>query len=304
MLFVLRDHSAAAHGPLPALAQMIRAGLTAAWASLEKPPRLAQAPFERLFAVAVHALPHKLYEPVAFDAAVVELRARFVPAAQSALRDCLVAAESAREKLRSVELGALFAYLRGLWGCVAAMRELDIASQKESLTAQICEKAYEDCCTEFSAKAAVFFNVAFDDWGVFGVAAEVLFGEIAKAFDEKAFPEGSSDDNLKDSFKKGTSEKKEGEIYETEKYEVESVEAIRAIRKKWRQKLRGFMAKELKAAQNGGKRFYERMALKEHKMALSAAMTLPEDVVENFARIIGKERRFVLVTLDTNLKGF
>jgi len=75
ILFVIRDHVGST--PMSNLTNTLTQDMEKIWASLSKPPHLADATLASYFDLSFAALPHKVLMPEKFEEAVLELRKRF-----------------------------------------------------------------------------------------------------------------------------------------------------------------------------------------------------------------------------------
>ncbi|WVR06913.1 protein SEY1 [Kwoniella sp. DSM 27419] len=81
ILFVIRDHVGAT--PMSNLTATLTQDMEKIWASLSKPPHLADATLSSYFDLSFAALPHKILMPEKFESEVLELRQRFTDRSRS-----------------------------------------------------------------------------------------------------------------------------------------------------------------------------------------------------------------------------
>lgn len=113
VLFVIRDHVGST--PLSNLTNTLTQDMEKIWASLSKPPHLADATLDSYFDLDFAALPHKILMPDDFEKAVLELRKRFTDRS----RDDYVFQPAYHKRIPADGVGF---YMEGIWVSPAVER--------------------------------------------------------------------------------------------------------------------------------------------------------------------------------------
>ncbi|KAL1411658.1 Dynamin-like GTPase that mediates homotypic ER fusion [Vanrija albida] len=131
ILFVIRDHVGAT--PLSNLTATLTADMEKIWASLSKPPHLADTRLTDYFDLSFAALPHKILLPEKFEEAVVDLRKRFT----DRTRPDYVFQPAYHKRIPADGVGF---YMEGIWDQVVANKDLDLPTQQELLAQFRCDE--------------------------------------------------------------------------------------------------------------------------------------------------------------------
>jgi len=159
VLFVIRDH--VGHTPLSNLTATLTQDMEKIWASLSKPPHLADATLSSYFDLSFAALPHKVLLPEKFEEAVLELRKRFTDRS----REDYVFQPSYHKRIPADGVGF---YMEGIWvgsldgsrradlqQQVLTNKDLDLPTQQELLAQFRCDELATAVVEAFAASAKV-----------------------------------------------------------------------------------------------------------------------------------------------------
>ncbi len=154
LFFVIRDHIGAT--PLANLRNTLLADLGRIWASLAKPDGLAAAPITDFFDFDFAALPHKLLQPEAFDAAVVALRSRFLDAHSRPSHEGEGGYVFKPQYHKRIPADGLPHYLSTVWEQVVSNKDLDLPTQQELLAQFRCDEIATLAFGAFAARVKPF----------------------------------------------------------------------------------------------------------------------------------------------------
>ncbi|WVQ81742.1 protein SEY1 [Cryptococcus sp. DSM 104549] len=146
ILFVIRDHVGAT--PMSNLTATLTQDMEKIWASLSKPPHLADATLSSYFDLSFAALPHKILLPEKFEEAVLELRKRFT----DRTRADYVFQPSYHKRIPADGVGF---YMEGIWQQVLANKDLDLPTQQELLAQFRCDEISTAATEAFLASSKV-----------------------------------------------------------------------------------------------------------------------------------------------------
>ncbi|WVO15942.1 protein SEY1 [Cryptococcus depauperatus] len=146
VLFVIRDHVGST--PLSNLTATLTQDMERIWASLSKPPHLADATLASYFDLSFAALPHKVLLPEKFEEAVVELRKRFT----DRTREDYVFQPAYHKRIPAD--GVAF-YMEGIWQQVLTNKDLDLPTQQELLAQFRCDEISATVIDAFLASSKV-----------------------------------------------------------------------------------------------------------------------------------------------------
>jgi hypothetical protein len=131
ILFVIRDHVGST--PLSNLTATLTQDMERIWASLSKPPHLADVTLQQYFDLSFAALPHKVLMPEKFEESVLDLRKRFTDRS----RDDYVFQPAYHKRIPADGVGF---YMEGIWQQVLTNKDLDLPTQQELLAQFRCDE--------------------------------------------------------------------------------------------------------------------------------------------------------------------
>ncbi|GFZ46730.1 Hydrolase acting on GTP to facilitate cellular and subcellular movement [Saitozyma sp. JCM 24511] len=146
ILFVIRDHVGAT--PMQNLTGTLTQDMEKIWASLSKPPHLADATLSSYFDLSFAALPHKILMPEKFEAEVLELRKRFTDRS----RADYVFQPAYHKRIPADGVGF---YMEGIWQQVLTNKDLDLPTQQELLAQFRCDEIAAGVTEAFLVSAKV-----------------------------------------------------------------------------------------------------------------------------------------------------
>jgi hypothetical protein len=128
---VIRDHVGST--PLSNLTATLTQDMERIWASLSKPPQLADVTLQQYFDLSFAALPHKVLMPEKFEESVLELRKRFTDRS----RADYVFQPAYHKRIPADGVGF---YMEGIWQQVLTNKDLDLPTQQELLAQFRCDE--------------------------------------------------------------------------------------------------------------------------------------------------------------------
>ena len=158
LFFVIRDFLGTT--PLANLRHTLMQDLSKIWVSLSKPPGLEKSKIEDYFDFAFSALPHKLYQPEKFEAAVQKMSTRFREAHRDPRRDTLKGELEDGvfypEYHRRIPADGFSHYAAGIWDQIVHNKDLDLPTQQELLAQFRCDEIMREVLVAFDEAIVPF----------------------------------------------------------------------------------------------------------------------------------------------------
>ena len=176
LLFVIRDST----NDVKVIEGQVRRDLDLIWNQLTLPKSLAGRPFEDFFVFHFFPLPHFRLMREAFDKSVVELHAQFVDPQSP---DYLF-----KEHTGKVIPGdGLYHYIHSVWDAITENKELNLPSQRRTLSTFRCDMFAKAALEEFQKKVDEEIEGHIDDEVLdFGSVAKKLIDEAIADYNEKS----------------------------------------------------------------------------------------------------------------------
>eukprot|EP01083_Nonionella_stella_P059531 155770_1 len=184
LMFTIRDHNEAIT-PLKVVEDVVLGNVKELWSKIAKPDAFKDAAFTDLFDVEFVGIRHYNLQREQFMEDVTQLKNRFLNADDpTSVWD----SEDHFKKSSGVPINALHSYISQLWGTICTHDELNIMSQKSSLTNTLCEKHMEESYQEFTRSVSPFL---YDlEKGVvkdFGSRSASALEEAVSRYDAEAY---------------------------------------------------------------------------------------------------------------------
>ena len=176
LLFVIRDST----NDVKVIEGQVRRDLDLIWSQLTLPKNLAGRPFEDFFVFHFFPLPHFRLMREQFDKSVVELNAEFVdPESPNYLF---------REQTGKVIPGdGLYQYIHSVWEAITENKELNLPSQRRTLSTFRCDMFVKAALEEFEKKVQEQIDAAIDREGFdFSSVAGAMVDAAVQEYNEKS----------------------------------------------------------------------------------------------------------------------
>ncbi|MES1921482.1 hypothetical protein MHBO_003012 [Bonamia ostreae] len=187
----------------------------------------------------------------------------------------------------------MYQYFCSLWDSVKSFKELNISSQKESLTNNLCENYYEKSLETFRLSQNDLIGADIDNFAKIGGQ---IVSKAMGSFDEKAFPSG---------FRTANNKNKSNTVMEN----GEEIDYIDQIRYKWRKKLLGAIALQVKEIQKSKIDQLLVQLTERYKNELEKEMTEKNKTINDFGKkreetLVATKRAFAEGVLKLSIKEY
>ena len=278
LYFVIRDFLGTT--PLQNLRNTLMQDMGRIWASLSKPPGLEKSSIDDYFDFAFTALPHKLYQPEQFTAAVKKMSTRFREGHRDARRDPLKdefeSGVFLPEYHRRIPADGFSHYAEGIWDQIVNNKDLDLPTQQELLAQFRCDE---------------------------------ILREVMIAFDEAITPleaeqDGASRSGIAKILANLGSVMKAARLTAVKSFETEASRYHKGVYQRKRTELESKMDSRLKALFVGQLTAAHKQGVEDFSNAVSNAVKAGQKkgASYDFAEIVNEQRKLALRRFDTTAK--